>query len=240
MGTTIGTEFDPDELELKRDIASQKNSIVDDLGDLQLENDEANPGVDKSYGTNSAGIKGWYDKQTGGDQAFVNESVLYKSFSAETLNINAPTTYTTINYKNAVAGTYDNTAFSPVANGVQILKDLVNITIIGSVFVEDAVAQRVGIGLAITINGNPSTVEGTGYIRRAVGHNEDQFQVIETFPELFAGDVVTISAKRNAVASTNAVGVEDKGILSVFGFVPDTPGVVIGFPTPVITSISTI
>ena len=246
MGAEININLDPEEIEGqinqlntdKRDSTAQKNSIEEDSGDLQLVNDVELPGADKVYGTNATGVKGWYDQASGGDEAFVNQSVLYKAFSDAQTNINSSTTYQTLSYKAAVAGTYDNTVFAPVANGVQVLKDLENVTIIGSVFVEDNVAQRVGLGVAITINGTPSTVEATGYVRRSAGHNEDQHQVIETFPTLSAGDVITVSGKRNAVASANSNGLEDKGILSVFGFIPDSPGVIIGFPSPIITTIS--
>lgn len=232
---TVATVKD---LNQKRNLNSQKNSIEDDFGDLQLVGDENSPGNNKVYGTDSSGNKGWYDQAPGGDVAYVNESALYKTFSDTNPGINNSTTYQTLNYKAAQTGTYDDTIFAPVANGVQLLKDLINVTIIGSVFVEDNVGQRVSIGVSVTINGTPSTVEGTGYIRRASGQNEDQHKTIETFPSLSAGDVITISGKRNAVASGNANGIEDKGILSVFGFVPDSPGVVIGFPSPIITSIS--
>ena len=45
----------------KRGITAQKRSIVSDSGDLQLKNDEDSPGNSKSYGTNSEGVKGWYN-----------------------------------------------------------------------------------------------------------------------------------------------------------------------------------
>lgn len=222
----------------KREITSQKNSIVDDSGDLQLVNDEDSPGNDKVYGTNSVGQKGWHDKEGGGDQAFVNESVLYKTFADANPNINIPTSYTLLQYKNALAGDYDNTAFSPVANGVQLLKDLENVTIKASMFVElNENSKRISIGMAIAINGNISNIEGTGYIRGLQDHFEFTHQVTETFKNLSAGDVITIFGKRNGEASSLVEGVEDKGILSVFGFLPDTPGIITGFPDPIITSI---
>lgn len=173
----------------------------------------------------------------GGDQAFVNQSALYKAFSDVTPGINNSTTYTPLFYKPAVAGTFDDTIFAPVANGVQLLKDLENLTIMASVFVTSNGA-RTALGVAIEIDGVVSNVESTGYIRAASGHNEDDFRAIETFSFLPAGTVITAQSKRNAGASNNTQSVEDKGFLSVFGFVPDTPGVVIGFPTPIITSIS--
>lgn len=222
----------------KRDNTSQKNSIEDDGGDLQLVGDEENPGSTKVYGTNTAGVKGWYDQTGGGDQAFVNQSALYKAFSDVTPGINNSLAYTTLSYKPAVAGTYDNTIFAPVANGVQLLVDLENLTLVASVFVTSD-GQRTGIGVSVAIDGVPSTVEATGYIRAASGHNEELFQVVETFDSLSAGTVITAQSKRNAGPSNNTQSIEDKGILSVFGFVPDTPGTIIGFPTPIITSIST-
>lgn len=222
----------------KRDNASQKNSIEDDGGDLQLVGDEENPGATKVYGTNAAGVKGWYDQTGGGDQAFVNQSALYKAFSDVTPGINNSFAYTTLSYKAAVAGTYDNTIFAPVANGVQLLVDLENLTIVASVFVTSNGA-RTKLGISVTIDGTPSTVEGTGYIRAASGDNEELYEVTETFPFLSAGTVITAQSRRNAGASNNTQSIEDKGILSVFGFVPDTPGTIIGFPTPIITSIST-
>lgn len=222
----------------KRDNTAQKNSIEDDAGDLQLVGDENAPGVNKVYGTNSAGQKGWYDQAAGGDQAFVNESVMYKAFSDNSPSINVPTTYQTLAYKSAVAGTFDNTAFAPVANGVQLLKDLVNVTIMGSHYVVATDGTRISLGTAIALDGVPSNVEGGGYIRVASGHNEDAFGITETFPILSAGTVITVVGKRNGGASTSAAGVENKAFLSVFGFIPDTPGVVLGFPAPIITSIS--
>lgn len=222
----------------KRDNTAQKNSIKDDGGDLQLVGDEDNPGATKVYGTNAAGIKGWYDQAVGGDQVFVNESVMYKAFSDNSPSINILTTYQTLAYKPAVAGTFDNTTFAPVANGVQLLKDLVNVTIMGSHYVVATNGTRISLGTAIALDGVPSNVEGGGYIRVASGHNEDPFGITETFPTLTAGTVITVVGKRNAGASTSAAGVEDKAFLSVFGFIPDTPGVVLGFPAPIITSIS--
>ena len=224
----------------KRDKTSIKNSIEDDSGDLQLVNDVLSPGTTKVYGTNAAGVKGWYDQTAGGDQSFVNQSVLYKAFSDNNPNINIPTTYQTLAYKPAVAGTFDNTVFAPISNGVQILKDLENVTIMGSVFIEATNGSRVSLGMSIAINGVQSNIEGTGYIRRASGHNENLQQIIETFPTLSAGDVITISGKRNGGVSSTAQGIEDKGMLSIFGFVPSTPGVIVGFPSPIITSINTI
>lgn len=43
----------------KRDTLAQKNSIVDDAGDLQLEGDSAAPGINFYYGTNGLGAKGF-------------------------------------------------------------------------------------------------------------------------------------------------------------------------------------
>lgn len=222
----------------KRDLTAQKNSIEDDGGDLQLVGDELTPDPNKYYGTNSAGVKGYHDLPTGGDQAFVNESVLYKAFSDNNPSINISTTYQTLFYKAAVAGTFDSTAFAPVSNGVQLLKDLVNITIMGSHYVVTTNGARISLGTAIAIDGTPSNVEGGGYIRVASGHNEEPFGITETFPSLPAGTVITVVGKRNAGVGTTAQGVEDKAFLSVFGFIPDTPGVVLGFPEPIVTSIS--
>jgi len=174
-----------------------------------------------------------------GPNAFINESVMYKAFANAHPNINGSTTFQTLFYKAAPAGTYDTSAFIPVANGVQVLKDLENITIVGSHFVVDNVGQRTSLGIAVAINGAVSDVEATGYIRRISGSNEDLHQVIETFPTLSAGDVITIQGRRQGVASANANGIEDKGILSVLGFVPNSPGVITGFPLPIVTSIST-
>jgi len=148
-----------------------------------------------------------------------NKSALYKCFSNFQPNINSSLSYKTLFYKSAKPDTYDKSIFAPVENGVKILKDLENVTIIGSVFVEDNSGQRVSLGVSVTINNIPSTIEATGYIRRASGHNECQHQVIETFSSLKEGDVITISGKRNAVASSKSTGIEDKGMLSVLGFV---------------------
>lgn len=189
---------------------------------------------------NGESIEGSGDIQVmTGDQAFVNQSVLYKAFSDNNPNINVSTTYQTLNYKPADIGTYDDTTFAPVANGVQLLKDLVNLTIIGGHYVTTTNGTRISLGTSIAIDGNPSNVETGGYIRVASGHNEDDFTVTETFTSLSAGTVITVVGKRNAGTASTAQGIEDKAFLSVFGFIPDSPGVMIGFPSPIITSIST-
>jgi len=174
----------------------------------------------------------------GGNIAYVNATHTYKAFSNSQTNINNSTNYEPALYKAAVAGTYDISVFSPVANGVQLLKDLEDLTIIASIFVIDNVGQRTSLGVSITIDGVVSTIEDTGYIRRISGSNEDLHQVIETFPSLSAGTVITVSKRRQGVASTNANGIEDKGILSIQGVEPDQGTVITGLPAPVITSIS--
>lgn len=174
-----------------------------------------------------------------GNGTIINESRLYKAFSDSQLNINTPA-FTVINYKSPNISTYDNSVFSPISGGVQILTDLENVTIIGSVFAEDNNAQRVGLGLSISINGVISTVEATGYTRRVSGHNEDQHVIIETFSTLNSGDVISINSKRNAVASVNTNSIEDKGIFSILGFVPTNANALSGFPSPIITSIDKI
>lgn len=174
----------------------------------------------------------------GGNIVNVNANRLYKTFTDAQPNINNSTNYEPVLYKPATAGTYDNTVFSPVANGVQLLKDLDNVTVIGSVFVIDNVGQRTSLGVSVTIDGTVSTIEDITYIRRISGTNEDLNQVIENYQSLPAGTVITISKRRQGVASTNANGIEDKGMLSVQGFEPNNGNALIGFPTPVITSIS--
>lgn len=170
--------------------------------------------------------------------AYLNTTHTYKAFANAQANINNSTAFELAFYKPATVGTYDDTVFAPVANGVQLLKDLEDLTIIASIFVVDNVGQRTSLGVSITIDGVVSTIEATGYIRRLSDSNEDLHQVIETFPSLSAGTVITVSKRRQGVASTNASGIEDKGILSVQGVEPDQGTAITGLPTPVITSIS--
>lgn len=54
----------------KRDTTAQKNSIEDDLGDLQLVGDVLSPGNDQYYGTDNTGTKGWYALPVGGGGSF--------------------------------------------------------------------------------------------------------------------------------------------------------------------------
>ena len=176
---------------------------------------------------------------TGNGDTIINNSKLYKAFSLANPNINLSTTHQTLNYDAAASGTYDATVFTPVANGVQLLKDLENVTVYGSVYVIATDGIRVVITTAINIDGVPSNVEGGGYIRRASGSNEDSFNSYETYPELSAGTVITFSGKRDGGTSNTASGIAGKGILSVLGFEPTNAGAITGFPTPVITSITT-
>lgn len=47
------------------DIGSPKDSIEVDTNQYHLVGDVASPGVDKFYGTNDSGVRGWYDKNGG-------------------------------------------------------------------------------------------------------------------------------------------------------------------------------
>ena len=50
------------------DVGSPKNSIEVDGGQYQLVGDQASPGNTKKYGTDGAGVKGWYDDVSGTDE----------------------------------------------------------------------------------------------------------------------------------------------------------------------------
>ena len=57
-----------------RTIEDAKNSIeVDSDDQIQLVGDSASPGNSKLYGTNGAGVKGWYDQPAGGGGSEVND-----------------------------------------------------------------------------------------------------------------------------------------------------------------------
>jgi hypothetical protein len=59
--------------------AKTKNSIVVDNNQLQLSGDVALPGNDKLYGTNSNGVKGWYDRPgSHGMQVFASSGTWIK------------------------------------------------------------------------------------------------------------------------------------------------------------------
>ncbi len=47
------------------DVGSPKGSIEVDTNQYQLDGDAATPGVNKLYGTNGSGVKGWYDQPAG-------------------------------------------------------------------------------------------------------------------------------------------------------------------------------
>lgn len=170
--------------------------------------------------------------------AIVNEAKTYKALAGNNSNINNSFAYTTVEYQNASSGSYDTDVFQPVANGVQLLKDLENVIVNGSVFVTSTGGARQSLGMSVTINGVQSDIEGTGYIRRASGHDECLFIAEEFFTSLNAGDVITISSKRNGGASSGTNGVPNKGALSIHGFVASTAQILSGFPTPVVTSIN--
>jgi len=53
---------------------------------LHLENDVLNPGNNKLYGTNSAGVKGWYDQPSGGEGGGPTNLSLSKSSTTNTIS----------------------------------------------------------------------------------------------------------------------------------------------------------
>lgn len=223
----------------KRAITAQKNSIVDDNGDLQLENDALAPGPNMVYGTTPIGTKGWIQIPDTGDQTFINQSYLFKAYSGPQTNINQ-LSETTIAYKTAQAQDYSTSVFTPITNGVQLLTDLENVTVHAGVYAEDNNGQRVSVLASIVIDGVRSTIEYASYSRRFSGTNEDTPLAVETYPFLPAGTVITASTIRTGVASNNTNGIEDKAMFSVFGFVPSNAATLSGFPAPIITSITTI
>ncbi|MFA5337413.1 MAG: glycine-rich domain-containing protein [Candidatus Omnitrophota bacterium] len=58
--------------------AKVKKSIVVDGNQLQLSGDASSPGNDKVYGTNSSGVKGWYDSPSQGMQVFTSSGTWVK------------------------------------------------------------------------------------------------------------------------------------------------------------------
>ena len=61
------------------DVGTPKNSIEVNTNQYQLVNDTLSPGNTKLYGTNGAGVKGWYDQPTGGGGASVQLKWQYDS-----------------------------------------------------------------------------------------------------------------------------------------------------------------
>jgi hypothetical protein len=66
----------PEALLAKQDVMAGSGSVLVDGSTISLENDEAFPGNDKVYGTNSSGIRGWYDMAEGGGGGGVTDHAL--------------------------------------------------------------------------------------------------------------------------------------------------------------------